>query len=143
MRASFHLKDGENGVLINGIVDGGPADQAGLSVGDVILAIDEQKIETPSQLVNVIGFTPPGRKVTVSYLRDGNRQTLTLTVAERREKPSQPKEIKIWGLRLQDLQKTEGNPQGVVVIADSNLCIPSSDSSIQHHFQWYHLNVII
>lgn len=121
MRASFHLKDGESGVLINGIVDGGPADQAGLSVGDVILAIDEQKIETPSQLVNVIGFTPPGHSVTVSYLRDGNRRTLTLTVAERQEKPSRPKEIDVWGLRLQDLPETKGNPQGVVVVADGNL----------------------
>ena len=121
MRASFHLKEGESGILINGIVDGGPADQAGLSVGDVILAIDGKTIDTPSQLVNIIGFTPPGRDVTVAYLRDGNRQTLTLTVSEKQKKTSQPQAVNVWGLRLQDLPKAKGNPQGVLVVDDDNL----------------------
>lgn len=121
MRASFHLKDDENGVLVNGIVAGGPADQAGLTVGDVILAINEQTIETPSQLVNIIGFTQPGRQVTVSYLRAGKRRTLTMTVAEQQEKPSQPREVSVWGLHLQDLPETKQGPQGVLVVANDNL----------------------
>lgn len=59
------------GLLISGIDPGGPAQAAGLAVGDVITAINGQPAVSTDQLVAVMLRDRPGDKATVDYSRNG------------------------------------------------------------------------
>ena len=59
------------GVLVEGIVNGLPADEAGIKEGDVILEIDGVKLNSRSELMEKVGMYRPGQKVKVKYLHNG------------------------------------------------------------------------
>ncbi|NRQ35595.1 PDZ domain-containing protein [Nonomuraea sp. NN258] len=59
---------------------GGPAAQAGLKPGDVILEIDGLRLEDGNELIALIRSKSPGAKLTIKYQRDGQERTATLTV---------------------------------------------------------------
>jgi serine protease Do len=65
-----------------GIVSGGPADKAGLMEGDVITAIDGQKIDQRHPLTAVVQSHQPGDKVTVSYVRGKETHAAHATLAQ-------------------------------------------------------------
>jgi serine protease Do len=58
---------------------GGPADQAGLVGGDVILSFDGQPIQNEDQIGELMEKTPIGKTVDVEYMRDGQKKTTKLT----------------------------------------------------------------
>ena len=64
---------------------GGPADQAGLVGGDVIVSWDGQRIEDDDQLTDLMTRTPVGKTVEVVYMRDGETRTTKLTTISRDE----------------------------------------------------------
>jgi putative serine protease PepD len=70
------------GLLITGIDPSGPAQKAGLQVGDVITTIDGQQAVRTDQLVFVTLTKQPGDKVEIGYTRDGNPATATVTLAQ-------------------------------------------------------------
>ena len=70
------------GALIARVLRGGPAERAGIEVGDVVLSFDGQDIERSSELPPVVGRTPVGREVPVEVLRDGESITLAVTTEE-------------------------------------------------------------
>lgn len=80
--------DVESGVLISGVEKGGPADEAGLADGDVIVAFNGQKVDDPDDLKRLVRDTKPGEKVEIEVIRDGKTKTLTLTVGEWPDDPS-------------------------------------------------------
>jgi len=88
----------DSGALIAKVVPDGPADQAGLqgsdqqirfqgqqvdAGGDVITAIDGQKIVGESDLPRLIARHDPGDTVKVQIIRDGKTQTVDVTLGER------------------------------------------------------------
>lgn len=70
------------GALVRSIESGGPADRAGLEVGDIILRFDSRTIERSSDLPRIVGNTAPGSKVTVTVWRRGQSRDLSITVGE-------------------------------------------------------------
>ncbi len=78
--------DVKRGVLINGVEDGSPADEAGIEDGDVIIEFDGQKINSPDDLRELVEDTDVGEKVEVIVIREGDEKTLHLVVGERPEK---------------------------------------------------------
>jgi len=72
-----------SGVTISSVVAGSPADQAGLKVGDTIVAIDGKKVTKGTELVSDIAGRKPGSKVTLGFLRNGKQQEATVTIADR------------------------------------------------------------
>lgn len=77
----FNLTD-EKGALIVDVVEGSPADKAGLQRGDVIVEFDGKKIDNPSQLKNLVAMTKPGQTVTLEIIRDGKPMRLEVTIGE-------------------------------------------------------------
>lgn len=74
--------DVKNGVLISGVEEDSPADEAGLKDGDVIVAFNGKKVDDPDDLRDLVQDTEPGEKVEIELVRDGKSKTLTLTVGE-------------------------------------------------------------
>jgi serine protease Do len=70
------------GVLLTGVIDGSPADRAGLRQGDVILMLAGQAVEDPSALNEQILATSNllGQSTTVTYWRSGKLQTANVVL---------------------------------------------------------------
>lgn len=71
------------GVLINGTISGGPANQAGLKRYDVITQIDDKPVVTAEELVINIRSHKVGDVVQVTYWRDNNSNTVSITLLQR------------------------------------------------------------
>ncbi len=72
--------DGAEGVLIVGIVPNSPAARSGLRAGDVITAIDRQKISTASEVQKAVERTPVGEQLSLQLIRQGNPLALRVKV---------------------------------------------------------------
>jgi membrane-associated protease RseP (regulator of RpoE activity) len=72
----FGVKDG--GALITSISDNSPAAKAGLKAGDVITAIDGEKVTAPSDITRGLNKKDNG-DVTLTIIRDHNTRTVTVT----------------------------------------------------------------
>jgi len=70
--------DKPGGVAINNLYDGGPAEKAGLKVGDIVTAINDRAVEDPGALRFRLATLPIGSTATLTVLRKG--QTLDLSV---------------------------------------------------------------
>ena len=75
--------DDTQGVVVVGVVRGGPAHRAGLQPGDVIVAIDGKKIAEARQALLAISSRKPGSRVKLEVLRNGKSLTLEATAIER------------------------------------------------------------
>jgi membrane-associated protease RseP (regulator of RpoE activity) len=73
-----------HGAVITLIDHDAPAGQIGLKVNDVVLQLNGQNIEGAEQLRRMLREIPAGRKVSMQISRDGNMQTVTVELADRR-----------------------------------------------------------
>lgn len=80
------FQDTDHGVIFDCVsAPGGPADQAGLVGGDVILKFDGQPIQNEDQIEDLMVRTPPGKTVEVEYSRDGEKKTTKLTTMSQQD----------------------------------------------------------
>jgi C-terminal processing protease CtpA/Prc len=80
--SALHL-NAETGVEITMVDQDAPAGKAGLKEHDVILTINDQKIESEEQLRRVIHEIPPGRTIAIGISRDGQPMTIKAQLAGR------------------------------------------------------------
>jgi serine protease Do len=73
----------KNGVLVQLIQPGGPAEKAGLKAGDIITHIDGRSVKDGDDLVNEIASRRPGSTIRLGYLRDGKQADTTVTIGDR------------------------------------------------------------
>lgn len=74
--------DEENGAKILSLSDDSPAAKAGLKKDDIIIGVDDKKIETSAELTETIRSKSPGDEVEIKYLRDNKKSSLKLKLAE-------------------------------------------------------------
>jgi serine protease Do len=94
------------GALITGVKTGGPADQAGLQAGDIVLALDSTDIIDSADMAPLIGASVPGSNHQLTVLRDGKVNRIKVQVGElgSADKSVAPrKEIIRLGLLVSDL----------------------------------------
>ena len=70
----------KGGATVLEVTTGSPAEKAGIKKGDVIIRVNETKIESPESLFETIHSLKPGDKVKVAFTRDGKEQTVTATL---------------------------------------------------------------
>jgi Do/DeqQ family serine protease len=70
------------GALVSQIVDGSPAQKAGIHVNDVITSVNGQQVKSNSELRNSIGLLRVGDKVEIGVLRDGKPLKVTAIIAD-------------------------------------------------------------
>jgi serine protease Do len=73
----------KNGVLVQEVQPGGPADKAGLKPGDIITSIDGRTVKDGDDLVNEIASRKPGSTVRLGFLRSGKPDDATVTIGDR------------------------------------------------------------
>lgn len=73
----------QNGVIVLGVADGGPAEQAGVQVGDVVVAIGGIEINQDTSFSEALFEYEPGDTVEVTIVREGEELTLEVTLAQR------------------------------------------------------------
>lgn len=78
---ALDLKE-DGGVLIGQVIDGSPADAAGVEAGDIVLKVDGQAVGTPDALAKSVRVKSAGSQVSLDVLRDGKPQTLTVKLGE-------------------------------------------------------------
>ena len=116
---------GSGGALVTEVVNGSPAQRAGLKSGDVIVKFDGRDIGNSSDLPSQVARVAPGTSVPLIIFRDGKKVSLSLTVGEMKEQEMAEKSADGGDLGLAvvpvtaDAAKELGLPrsQGVVVAA--------------------------
>jgi len=83
LREGLDLHD--DGVLVNRVVDGSPADRAGLRKGDLVVRFDAHAVDSPETLARLVGQEHDGQIVALEVLRRGEHRTLSVTLAPRPE----------------------------------------------------------
>ena len=68
------------GVYIDKVLDDGAANDAGLKKGDVIVAVDGQKVTRMAELQEILAKKRPGDKISLTYMRDKKKHTETITL---------------------------------------------------------------
>ncbi|OYY57288.1 MAG: 2-alkenal reductase [Polynucleobacter sp. 35-46-207] len=71
------------GVLIAGVLEGGPADRAGIKPGDTLTRINSQEIKDVRQLLNQVAKEEPGQKIRVEIIRKGKKALIEITIGKR------------------------------------------------------------
>ncbi|MCB0332726.1 MAG: Do family serine endopeptidase [Bdellovibrionales bacterium] len=121
---------GTSGALVGDVMDGSPADQAGLQSGDIVTRLNGTAVEDTNDLRNSIAAITPGTQVTLDVLRTGRELALKVKLGELPSKfqngesspTQQPNAADSLGLDLEELtpqlaQRLDlENNSGVVVV---------------------------
>lgn len=75
--------DGGVGSIISTVQPGSPAQEAGIVVGDIVLAVDGEPVNGQAGLVAAIRDRSPGDSISIELVRDGDRLTVTATLVAR------------------------------------------------------------
>ena len=84
---SFRLSR-PRGALVSQVESGGPAEDAGLKPGDVILAVNGHDIERSSELPPLVAAIKPGQQATLTIWRDKSEKTVRIKIAELEDEPT-------------------------------------------------------
>jgi len=74
--------DSVQGVIVRSVVDGSPAEKAGIREDDVLWEFDGIRVRSSAQLSRLVQETPAGREVTVVIRRAGERRTMPVRLEE-------------------------------------------------------------
>ena len=127
MAEYYGLKD-RKGVLVADVFEGDPAEKAGIQAKDIIIEVNDEKIETSRQLTAMIAGLKVGETARVKVFRDGKSKTFAVKLAKRsnekltcRKAPSKNEEeelgIRVTNLTSEMAQRFNlGEAAGVVVV---------------------------
>ena len=88
---SFKL-DPTRGVIIAGVLRGGPADKAGVKPGDVLLEVGDKPVAGTPNMLNVVAALAPGSHASLKLKRDGKDIVLEVVVGKRPKPQPRPEE---------------------------------------------------
>ncbi|TMH39665.1 MAG: Do family serine endopeptidase [Betaproteobacteria bacterium] len=82
MGESFRL-GATTGVLIEGVLRGGPAERAGLKPGDILVAIEGKPVKDPNAMLNLVAALVPGKPASIKLRRDNKDVDVQVAVGKR------------------------------------------------------------
>ncbi len=77
-------REQEQGLLVMWLEENGPAEKAGVLVGDILVGVNGQPVQDPDDLFAALGSDTVGKAAAVEVLRGGKPETVSVTVAERK-----------------------------------------------------------
>lgn len=84
------VRDTNDGVTIEEVVSGSPAETAKLSVGDVIKSVDGKTVDSASALVTLVQTYKPGDTITVTVSTNGTSRDVSVTLGTRPAEQAAP-----------------------------------------------------
>lgn len=124
LKQAFNLKNGQQGALIAGLVDGAPAKKAGIKAGDLIISVDDVPTTSAGQLRSQIGMKAVGDNIKITVLREDEKKQFTVEI----EKPRQAVAALATKHKLLEGAQFENNGDGEGVVI-TNL-VPNSAASL-------------
>jgi serine protease Do len=128
MADAFGL-DRPRGALVGQVIEGGPAEKAGIKNGDVILSVDGKPVERSTELPSVVSAIKPGDTAKLEVWRNKSTKMINVKVDEfpdetqkvaNREKPEPAKADKL-GLSVRPLgadERKSASTQGYLLVED-------------------------
>ena len=107
------------GALVTDVPDG-PAKEAGMKSGDVIIRFDGKIVKDSSSLVKVVGDSEVGKRVEVLIWRDGSEEVLFVTLGR---------------LETVQLEASQGNRDKQKVLYISGMSLSSLDSELRDRYE--------
>jgi Do/DeqQ family serine protease len=83
----------DSGALVSNIEPGSAAEKAGLQVDDIIVRVDDKKIDDSRELANAIGLKGSGERVDIEFVRDGKSRNVTAVLGQQSDSRSTGTEI--------------------------------------------------
>ena len=137
-----------NGALVASVTEDGPADQAGLQAGDVILKFDGKNVEKSRDLPRIVAETAVEKTVEVELVRNGKKLVRTVTLGELEQaengglltsktEPGTPETLDDIGLAVAPLDETVAEQfdleadENTVVVVDVAETGPAGQRGIQ------------
>jgi serine protease DegQ len=80
---SLGLPPNTQGVLLSGVLEGGPAGRGGIKPGDVLIAVNNSPTKDVRQLLNQIAQIAPSKEAKLKVLRKDKEIELTVQVGKR------------------------------------------------------------
>ncbi|MFN7877375.1 MAG: S1C family serine protease [Pirellula sp.] len=73
------------GVVIHQVLEGSPAEKAGLQFGDLLISVGGEAVKSVEEAIFWIGNQSPGSSIALTILRDGEQQIIEVTIGDRPE----------------------------------------------------------
>ncbi|MDD5043932.1 MAG: Do family serine endopeptidase [Candidatus Omnitrophica bacterium] len=140
----FGLAD-KNGVLVTKVLEGGPAEKAGVKNSDVIKKFDNKPVNSVKELLSLVGSSEAGKKVRMAVIRDKREVALDIVIGQRPETAEEGLEegleeegvpSKLWrGIEVQELnaalsRRYDLEKQTGVLVTDVKPGSPADDAGI-------------
>lgn len=77
----------KGGATVLEVTKGSPAEKAGIKKGDIIIKVNESKIESPESLFEIVHGFKPGDKIKILFTRDGKAQSVYATLDKSEQMP--------------------------------------------------------
>jgi serine protease Do len=78
----------DRGLLVNSLAPGGPAEEAGVLIGDVLIELDGKPCRDMDDVHTVLGSGSIGQPLKIALIRGGERNECSVTVGERSQRDS-------------------------------------------------------
>jgi len=139
IRRAMGLEDSK-GVLVADVVDGQPADKAGIKSGDVIVSVNGVKTDGVEQFRKQVAGFAPGSSIAVGIVRDGEQRTKRLTLTtfptnEQQGSAQEGEQPSAWlGITARSLtadERAETKVSGGVVVQDVESGSAADDAGIE------------
>ncbi|KVP62154.1 2-alkenal reductase [Burkholderia ubonensis] len=85
---SFGLQQ-KSGAIVAGVLQGGPADKAGIKPGDILVSVNGEEITDTTKLLNVVAQIRPGATAKVHVVRKGKELDVNVMIGKRPPPPKQ------------------------------------------------------
>lgn len=113
----FGLKENAKGVLIPEVIEGSPAEQAGIKHNDVVLELNGEPVESRDTFRNKIAMLKPGSRINLVVWRDRKRKALTVKLGKRPPEEEltgnlSPETINELGFTVEDLTDEQAERYG-------------------------------
>ncbi|MBI1899177.1 MAG: DegQ family serine endoprotease [Acidobacteria bacterium] len=142
--ASLGMKE-VRGILVSDVLPGSPAERAGLKRGDVVLAVNGEKVEDTNSFRNRISSAGPGARVRITVRRGDREQEIQVTLGEFTPRGPRPAEGEQpengtggrLGIQVEPLTPGLARQLGVrrgvqgVVVAEVDPAGPAADAGIR------------
>ena len=85
---SFGLQQ-KSGAIVAGVLQGGPADKAGIKPGDILVSVNGEDITDTTKLLNTVAQIKPGTPTKVHVVRKGKEFDMNVVIGKRPPPPKQ------------------------------------------------------